>query len=86
MGVNKKTGQVLVKNGGAFQPIEPREKAGDSLTHYAETLKWGGDSFTYTVAPYGGGTEAHAFLCADETVAEHTKHFLSVPVPEPDIV
>lgn len=86
MGVNKTTGQVLVKKNGAFVAITEIPKSGDSLTHYAETMKWGGDSFAYTVAPYGGGTEAHAFLCADETVAEHIKHFLSVPVPDPGVV
>ena len=86
MGVNKDTGHVLVKNNGEFEGIIDRKKSGDSLTHYAETMAWGGDSFAFTVAPYGGGTEAHAFLCADETVAEHIQHLLSVPVPEPDVV
>jgi pimeloyl-ACP methyl ester carboxylesterase len=86
MGVNKETGRTLMKENGAFVSISMEKKAGDSLTHYAETMKWGGDSFSYTVVPYGGGTEAHAMLCADETVAEHIKHFLSVPVPEPGVV
>lgn len=86
MGVNKETGRTLVKQGGRFVEISMEKKSGDSLTHYAETLKWGGDSFAYTVTPYGGGTEAHAFLCADETVAEHIMQFLSVPVPDPPVV
>jgi pimeloyl-ACP methyl ester carboxylesterase len=83
MGVNKDTGRTLVKQDGKFVSISMDKKAGDSLTHYAETLKWGGSSFAFTVVPYAGGVEAHAMLCADETVAEHIKHFLSVPVPEP---
>jgi pimeloyl-ACP methyl ester carboxylesterase len=86
MGVNKETGRTLVKKDGRFVSISMEKKAGDSLTHYAEAMKWGGDSFAFTVVPYAGGTEAHAMLCADETVAEHIKHFLSVPVPDPDVV
>jgi pimeloyl-ACP methyl ester carboxylesterase len=84
MGKNKDTGRTLVKTAEGFASIPMESAAGDSLTHYAETLRWGGDSFAYTVVPYAGGVEAHAMLCADETVAEHIKHFLSVPVPNPD--
>lgn len=86
MGVNKETGRTLVKKDGRFDSISTEKKAGDSLVHYAETMKWGGDSFAFTVVPYDGGTEAHAMLCADETIAEHIKHFLSVPVPDPDVI
>jgi pimeloyl-ACP methyl ester carboxylesterase len=86
MGVNKETGRTLVKKDGRFDSISMEKKAGDSLVHYAETMKWGGDSFAFTVVPYGGGTEAHAMLCADETIAEHIKHFLSLPVPDPGVV
>jgi hypothetical protein len=86
MGVNKETGRTLVRRGDAFDSITSEKKSGDSLTHYLETLRWGGSSFAYTVTPYGGGTEAHAFLCADETVAEHIMQFLRLPVPDPIVV
>ncbi len=86
MGVNKDTGRTLVKKDGRFVSISMEKKSGDSLAHYGETLKWGGESFSYTVVPYGGGAEAHAMLCADETIADHIKHFLTVPVPEPGVV
>jgi pimeloyl-ACP methyl ester carboxylesterase len=86
MGVNRDTGRSLVKEDGRFRSIPMEKRAGDGLVHYGETMKWGGSSFGFTVAPYGGRTEAHAMLCADETVAEHIKQFLAVPVPDPDVV
>jgi hypothetical protein len=91
MGISHRTGRTLVKepagDGGRFTRIETPRNAGDSLVPYAETLRWGGNAMSYKVHPYDEGTEAHAMLCADETITEHIRFFLKVPVPEPvDII
>ncbi|MBC7791323.1 MAG: hypothetical protein H7Z74_15355, partial [Anaerolineae bacterium] len=86
MAVNQTTGLALVKAaaaaGSSFLRIATKKKSGDSLVHYEETLRWGDKPFSYTITPYGGGVEPHATLCADETISEHIKAFLSLPVPD----
>ncbi|MBC7788803.1 MAG: hypothetical protein H7Z74_02555, partial [Anaerolineae bacterium] len=86
MAVNQTTGLALVKAsaaaGSGFLRIATKKKSGDGLVHYEETLRWGDKPLSYTITPYGGGVEPHATLCADETISEHIKAFLSLPVPD----
>lgn len=85
MSVNQATGQALEKGaapgGPSFLRIPTKKNSGDSLVPYDATLRWGDKPFSYTITPYGGGVEPHATLCADETISEHIKAFLNLPVP-----
>jgi pimeloyl-ACP methyl ester carboxylesterase len=79
---NQSTGVRLIRAGQKFERLESEKRSGDELVPFAETLRWGGNPFAFTVTPFGGQTRGHAELCADPTVAAFVIARVNAPARE----
>jgi pimeloyl-ACP methyl ester carboxylesterase len=80
---NQTTGVRLVRSGNRLDRIESEKRSGDDLVPYEQTIRWGGNSFAFTVTPFAGQTRSHAELCADPTVAAFVINSVNAPAREP---
>ena len=83
MGINQKTGDTIIRAGGAFTKIVMLKAEGDNLVPFSRTIAWGGNAFHFTVVPFAGQTRPHAELCCDVGIAPFVIHQVNAPAPLP---